>query len=50
MTLGKVFRREGISAEGEATMAEFIGICRQEVYNEVELGAIQAAAVKDSNC
>jgi sugar transferase EpsL len=50
ITIWKVFRREGISAEGEATMAEFIGICRQEVYNEVELGAIQAAAVKDSNC
>ena len=47
MTLGKVFRREGISAEGEATMPEFTGICRQEVYNEVELGAIQAAAVED---
>lgn len=25
MTVGKVFRREGISAEGEATMPEFLG-------------------------
>ncbi len=47
ITIWKVFRREGISAEGEATMPEFMGICRQEVYNEAEQGALQAAAVKD---
>lgn len=47
ITIWKVFRREGISAEGEATMPEFIGNYGQEVY---ELGAIQAAAVKDNNC
>jgi len=47
MTIGKVFRREGISAQGEATMPEFMGICRQEVYNEVHQGALQVAAVKD---
>lgn len=47
ITIWKVFRREGISAEGEATMPEFMGICRQEEYNEAELGVIQAAAVED---
>ncbi len=47
ITIWKVFRREGISAEGEATMPEFMGICRQEVYNEAEQGALQAAAVED---
>jgi sugar transferase EpsL len=50
ITIWKVFRREGISAEGEATMPEFMGICRQEEYNEAELGVIQAAAVEDNNC
>jgi len=50
MTLGKVFRREGISAQGEATMSEFMGNSTPEVYNEVQQGALQAAAVEDNNC
>ena len=49
MTIGKVLRREGISAQGEATMPEFMGVYEQEKY-EVYKGALQAAAVKDNNC
>ncbi len=50
ITIWKVFRREGISAQGEATMPEFMGTYKQEGYNEVQQGALQAAAVKDNNC
>jgi len=50
VTIGKVFQREGISARGEATMPEFMGIYKQETYNEVHQSALQAAAVKDNNC
>lgn len=50
ITIGKVFRREGISARGEATMPEFRGSYKQEVYNEVQRGDLQAAAMKDNNC
>lgn len=46
LTVGKVFRREGISAAGEATMPEFMGYS-QDVYNEVYQGALQAAATHD---
>jgi sugar transferase EpsL len=49
ITIWKVFRREGISAQGEATMPEFMGIYKQEVYNEVHQGALQAAAVEENN-
>jgi hypothetical protein len=49
MTLGKVFRREGTSAQGEATMPEFMGTYKQEAYNEVRQGVLQAAAVEDNN-
>ncbi len=49
ITIWKVFRREGISAQGEATMPEFMGIYKQEAYNEVHQGALQAAAVKENN-
>lgn len=41
LTVVKVFKREGISATGEATMAEFRG------YSEMEKGLIQVAASKD---
>lgn len=47
ITIWKVFRREGISAQGEATMPEFMGSYKQEVCNEVHQGALQAAAVED---
>ena len=50
ITIGKVFRREGISARGEATMPEFRGSYKQEVYNEVQRGDLQAAAMKDNKC
>ncbi|NLW44484.1 MAG: sugar transferase [Syntrophomonadaceae bacterium] len=40
MTVVKVFKREGISAEGEATMPEFMG----KSYNEIDQGVLQAAA------
>lgn len=50
ITIWKVFRREGISAQGEATMQEFMGNYRQETYHEVHQGTLQAAAMKDSNC
>jgi len=46
LTVGKVLRREGISAAGEATMPEFMGYS-QEVYNEAYQGALQAAATQD---
>ena len=50
ITIWKVFRREGISARGEATMPEFRGSYEQEVYNEVQRGNLQAAAMKDNFC
>ena len=50
ITIWKVFRREGISARGEATMPEFRGSYEQEVYNEVQRGNLQAAAMKDNKC
>lgn len=50
ITTWKVFRREGISAQGEATMPEFMGSYKQEAYNEVHQGALQAAAVEDNSC
>lgn len=49
ITIWKVFRREGISARGEATMPEFLGSYKREVYNEVHQGAVQAAVAKDNN-
>ena len=50
ITIWKVFRREGIAARGEATMPEFRGSSKQEVYNEVQRGNLQAAAMKDNKC
>ena len=44
MTIVKVFKREGISAEGEATMPEFMG----NLYNEQNQGVLQAAATTDN--
>jgi len=44
MTIVKVFKREGISAEGEATMPEFMG----NLYNEQNQGVLQAAATNDN--
>lgn len=41
LTVIKVFKREGINAEGEATMAEFMG-CK-----EIEAGLVEAALSKD---
>ena len=44
MTVVKVFRREGISAAGEATMTEFMG----NLYDEIDQGVLQAAATDDN--
>lgn len=41
LTIGKVFKREGISAEGEATMPEFMG------YREIEAGLMEVAVSMD---
>lgn len=49
ITLVKVFRSEGISAQGEATMPEFLGSYVQEKH-EAYQAALQAAAMKDENC
>jgi lipopolysaccharide/colanic/teichoic acid biosynthesis glycosyltransferase len=46
MTLVKVFRREGISAEGEATMPEFMGNYEGH-YDEQQQSHLQAAAMLD---
>ena len=48
MTVVKVFRREGISAEGEATMAEFMGNINAQ-YSELQRSNIQAAAIQDNS-
>jgi sugar transferase EpsL len=50
MTVVKVFRREGISSRGEATMPEFTGNYKQEIYDEPHQSALQAAAAEDNNC
>ncbi len=46
MTVVKVFTKEGISAEGEATMTEFMGNEHNE-YDEIGQGHWQAAATHD---
>lgn len=43
MTVVKVLKREGISAAGEATMPEFLGIS-----NEIDQGILQAAATSEN--
>ena len=48
ITIGKVFQREGISAQGVATMPEFMGNYTQELYS-VQQGVLQAAAAEDNN-
>jgi len=48
MTVVKVFRREGISAEGEATMAEFMGNNNTQ-YSDLQRSNIQAAAIQDNS-
>jgi len=47
MTLVKVFKREGISAAGEATMPEFMG-SNYYIYDEIDQGVLQAAATHDN--
>ena len=47
MTLVKVFRREGISAEGEATMPEFMG-STGSIHDVINEGTLQAAATHDN--
>jgi lipopolysaccharide/colanic/teichoic acid biosynthesis glycosyltransferase len=47
MTVVKVFKREGISAKGEATMPEFMGNEHNE-YDEIGKGPWQAAATHDN--
>lgn len=49
ITIWKVFRREGISAGGEATMPEFMGSYKQDGCNEVQRSTLQAAAAKENN-
>ncbi len=44
MTMIRVFRREGISAEGEVTMPEFMG----NLFNKNNQGVLQAAATDDN--
>jgi len=46
MTVLKVFQREGISAEGEATMQEFMGDYEKQ-YSKLQLSDLQAAAMRD---
>jgi sugar transferase EpsL len=46
MTVVKVLTKEGISAEGEATMPEFMGNEHNE-YDEIGQGPWQAAATHD---
>ena len=46
MTAIKVFQREGISAEGEATMQEFMGYYEKQ-YSKLHLSDLQAAAMQD---
>ena len=46
MTVLKVFQREGISAEGEATMQEFMGDYEKQ-YSKLQLSDLQAAAIRD---
>ena len=46
MTVIKVFQREGISAEGEATMQEFMGYYEKQ-YSKLHLSDLQAAAMQD---
>lgn len=47
ITLVKVFKREGISAAGEATMTEFMG-SNHNIYDEMDQGVSQAAATHDN--
>lgn len=42
LTIGKVLKREGISADGEATMPEFLG------YTELETGLLEVAVSKEN--
>lgn len=46
MTVVKVFRREGISAEGEATMTEFMGSAGS-IHDVINEDTLQAAATHD---
>ena len=46
MTAIKVFQREGISAEGAATMQEFMGYYEKQ-YSKLHLNDLQAAAMQD---
>jgi sugar transferase EpsL len=47
MTVVKVFKREGISAEGEATMPEFMG-STGSIHDVINEGTLQAAATHDN--
>ena len=47
ITVVKVFKREGISAAGEATMPEFMG-SNYYIYDEIDQGVLQAAATHDN--
>jgi sugar transferase EpsL len=47
MTVIKVFKREGISAAGEATMPEFMST-ENKIYGEIGQGHCQAAATHDN--
>jgi len=46
-TVVKVFKREGISAEGEATMPEFMG-STGSIHDVINEGTLQAAATHDN--
>ena len=48
MTVVQVFRREGISAEGEATMTEFMGSAGS-IHDVINEDTLQAAATQDSD-
>jgi len=47
-TVVKVFKREGISAEGEATMTEFMGSAGS-IHDVINEDTLQAAATQDSD-
>jgi len=47
MTVVKVFKREGISAKGEATMPEFMG-STGSIHDVINEGTLQAAATHDN--
>ena len=46
LTIWKVLKRDGISAEGEATMPEFMGTCN-ELASDMLIGKTEAAATAD---